>query len=93
MTEAQTIIDVVSKIGPFGLIVLFCWLVGSGRVVLKREFDREREGRVKAEAMLEATLPVVQRAIGALERVPELTRTAVDKAAEVVTTQTGGARR
>ena len=84
MTEFQTGIDFISKLGPLGLIVVFIYLVGSGKLVLKREFDRERERAEKAEAALDATMPVLRHAIEAFTRVPEVTKSAVETTAEIV---------
>ena len=89
MGEFTTILDLVGKASPLGLIVLFCWLVGSGKLVLKREFERERERAEKAEAALDTAMPVVQRAIEALNRAPEVTTTAVEAAAEMVKRRDG----
>lgn len=100
MNELSPFIDGLSKLGPFGLLVVFIWLVGSGRLILKRELDRERERtaeereeRKKTEARLDESLPVLQRAIEGLNRAAvEVPKAVVETTAKIVEKQKDGAR-
>ena len=46
-------LDVTQKAGPFGLAVLFIWLLMSGRIVTAREMRREKEVSADEIARLE----------------------------------------
>jgi Na+-transporting methylmalonyl-CoA/oxaloacetate decarboxylase gamma subunit len=98
MNELSPLIDWLGKLGPFGLLLVVCWLVFTGKLVLKREIDREKERtaeeraeRIKAEAALDQGRPVIEAAINALNRTPEAVK-AVVETAEVVAKQKDGAR-
>lgn len=96
MTELTPLIEWLSRLGPFGLLVVVCWLVFSGRLVLRRELDREREAtaeererREKAEEALDKARPVLEKAFEAMNRATELPERAVETVAEVAKRRDG----
>lgn len=89
MDELKGILSLFGGLSVTSILALAVWAMWKGHIVFKRELDRETERADKAEAALERFTPVIQTAIEALNRAPEVAHTAVETTAEVVKRRTG----
>lgn len=58
MDIVQFALDVIQKAGPIGCLVLFAWLLMSGRVVTASELKRAEDGHEREKQQLRDTLKV-----------------------------------
>lgn len=72
--QAVDVLEYLNSVGTIGL-ALIVWLLLTGRLVTRREFDRELARCEKLDQRLERALQINERVIGAgdklMERLPE----------------------
>jgi hypothetical protein len=78
MDNLPTVLDLANKLGALGTWVLFGWMLYTGRIIFKRELDKEKEERAKAEQRLLDTIPVLRHAGETIDRSVGLAQSAVE---------------